>query len=275
MNASLEFTKYQALGNDYLVVEPVIEMNAEIARRLCDRHYGVGADGVLLGPLPSTTADYGLRIYNPDGSLAEKSGNGLRIFAHYLWDTGRVQEAPFSVQTAGGLVKIRVYPGGSPVTVEMGRARFESPAPKPSGLPTEHLTVGSRTLPVCAVNIGNPHCVVLRPATPEETQTWGPLIERLPRFPNRTNVQFLEVLDRTNLRIEIWERGAGYTFASGSSACAAAAAAHRLHLCDAAVTVHMPGGALQVAIDPDGMITLTGPVTPVFRGQWLESGGPS
>lgn len=275
---ALPLSKYHGLGNDYLVIDPA-DLSAELTpqqiRRLCDRHYGVGADGVLLGPLPAAAASFGLRIFNPDGSEAEKSGNGLRIFARYLWDRGLVDERPFSVATAGGLVTAQVESGGRMATVAMGRVSFDSQeipvaGPRREAL-NETLHAGDTALRCCAATLGNPHCVVLREeVSAADAQRLGPLIETDARFPRRTNVQFMQVLDRGRVRIEIWERGAGYTLASGSSACAAAAVAHRLGLCDAQVTVSMPGGRLEVGIAPDWTVTLHGPVTRVWSGVLFE-----
>ena len=253
------------------------------AARICDRHYGAGADGILLGPLPSDQADFGLRIFNPDGSEAEKSGNGLRIFARYLWDSGRLEKQPepegnqcsppFSILTPGGIVQAQVLENGELVRVELGQAVFDSsriPVTGPARqVIDELLLVEGEALHFCTLSLGNPHCVVLYPqATLQVACRLGPLIENHPLFPHRTNVQFLEILDRQNLRIEIWERGAGYTLASGTSSCAASAAAHRLGLCDASVTVHNPGGQLSVVIGQDYSLTLTGPVVRVFSGDF-------
>jgi len=270
----VQFSKYHGLGNDYIVIDPADlpgELTTQQIRRICDRHYGAGADGILLGPLPAANADFGLRIFNPDGSEAEKSGNGLRIFARCLWDRGLVGDAPFTMATPGGTVTAQVWPGGRLVTVEMGRVSFDSREIPMAGPPrevlNETLPAGATELRYCAATLGNPHCVVLRQQiSAEEAQRLGPLVETDARFPRRTNVQFLQVIDRSHLRIEIWERGAGYTLASGSSACAAAAVAHRLGLCDASVTVAMPGGALEVAIAADWNVTLRGPVVKVWQG---------
>jgi diaminopimelate epimerase len=168
-------------------------------------------------------------------------------------------------------VQVNIAPGGSPITVDMGSFSFDSgriPMLGPDRqVLDELLPVGDETLRICAVSLGNPHCVVLdAPPGEAAARRLGPLIETHPAFPRRINVQFLHVLDRQNLAIQIWERGAGYTLASGSSSCAAAAAAHRLGLTEAAVTVHCPGGDLSVRIHPDDTVTLTGPVTPIARG---------
>jgi diaminopimelate epimerase len=281
----VRFTKYQALGNDYLVIEPgglEEPLTSEQVRRICDRHYGAGADGILLGPLETEQADFALRIFNPDGSEAEKSGNGLRILARYLWDSGRVSpagrsgegefSAPFTIHTPGGIVRAQVLDGGERVRVEMGQASFDSRRIPVAGprrqVINEAMQVGGQEVRYCAVTLGNPHCVVLCEGISEPlARALGPLIEGERRFPRRTNVQFMKALDKRNLQIEIWERGAGYTLSSGSSACAAAAAAQRLGLCESQVGVHMPGGRVEVEIAPDFAITMSGPVEKVFEGE--------
>ena len=274
----MRFSKYHGLGNDYIVIDPADlpdELTPAPIRRICNRHYGAGADGILLGPLPAINADFGLRIFNPDGSEAEKSGNGLRIFARYLWDRGLVSQEAFTVATAGGIVTAQVEPGGRLVTVAMGRVSFDSREIPVAGPPREVLNetmwAGTTELHYCAATLGNPHCAVLRKqVSADEARRLGPLVETDPRFPRRTNVQFMHVVDRTHLRIEIWERGAGYTLSSGSSSCAAAAVAHRLDLCDAQVTVSMPGGSLEISIAPDWSVTLRGPVTKVWQGALFQ-----
>jgi diaminopimelate epimerase len=270
----MRFWKYHGLGNDYVVLDAAdagADLAPDTVRLICHRHYGVGSDGILLGPLPADQCDFAVRIFNPDGSEAEKSGNGLRIFSRWLYDTGRVGEDEFTVLTRGGPVRAQVKDGGRSVTVEMGRVSFDSARIPVAGPPrevlNEELTAGGRTFRFCAATVGNPHCVILRDsALAEEARTYGPHIETDPRFPNRTNVQFMQVLDRHNVRIEIWERGAGYTLASGSSASACAAVARRLGLCDSPVAVHMPGGRLTIEVTDDYEVTMTGPVTRVADG---------
>ena len=268
------FWKYHALGNDYLVLDPEqldFALHPEAIQRLCHRHFGVGSDGILLGPLPAPGADFGLRIFNPDGSEAEKSGNGLRIFARYLWDRGKVGTAAFVVQTLGGQVQAQVQDSGRQVQVEMGQVSFRSERIPVTGAAREVLQepiqVQEQTFSFSAATIGNPHCVILVPVTsPQLAQTYGSALETHPYFPQRTNVQFVQVLSRQRLRLEIWERGAGYTLASGSSSSAAAAVVYRLGLCDPTVTVEMPGGELAITITPDFAVTMTGPVTGVAQG---------
>jgi diaminopimelate epimerase len=271
----MHFFKYHALGNDYLVLQPrdypqEIPPAPKHVRVICHRQFGIGADGILWGPLASTKAAFGLRIFNPDGSEAEKSGNGLRIFSRFLWDQGLVKTPTFTIETPGGVVEAEVK-NGHRITVAMGAVSFRSDQIPVAGAPrevlNETLTVRDRTFTFCAATIGNPHCVILLPEISAElARTYGPDIEVHPNFPRRTNVQFLQVLDRANIRIEIWERGAGHTLASGSSASAASAVAHRLGLVDALVTVHMPGGELKVEIGPDYAIRQTGPVIKVAEG---------
>ena len=255
-NRIMRFIKYHALGNDYLVFDPGAQeftLTTAHIQRICHRNFGIGSDGILVPQLQS--ANFQLQIFNPDGSEAEKSGNGLRIFAHWLFDEGLVGADPFFVQTCGGQVCCHVLEGGQCVQVEMGQVVFEALSANLNiaGLFNAHI-----------VNIGNPHCVIFcEEVSGEAAKAFGPLIETHPRFPNRTNVQFVQVLNRQNIRLEIWERGAGYTLASGSSSCAAAAVAVKLGLCDGQtpITAHMPGGALQIEIAPDFQACMTGPVT--------------
>lgn len=269
------FYKYHALGNDYLVLNPsdlVGELDALQIQRICHRNFGVGSDGILLGPLETKEGDFGLRIFNPDGSEAEKSGNGLRIFSRYLWDQGLVKEKSFTVMTPGGRVESTVQKRGRIVTVQMGQVSFDSARIPVKGEPrdvlNETMVLEGEELRFCAATVGNPHCVVLREnVSEEEARRLGPLIEKDARFPNRTNVQFMKVLDRSHIQIEIWERGAGYTLASGSSSSAAAAVAHRLGLCGDHITVQMPGGELDIRISEDFSIRMTGPVTRIAEGE--------
>lgn len=274
----MRFVKYHALGNDYLVLDPA-ELPGPLTERqvrlICHRHFGVGSDGILLGPTASDRARFGLRIFNPDGSEAEKSGNGLRIFARYLWDRHLVGGEEVSLETPGGVVQATVLNHGQAVRVAMGRVSFwsdEIPVAGPRReVLQERLQAGDREFTFCAATVGNPHCVIpLATVDAALARRYGPLLETHVNFPKRTNVQFLQVLDRRNLRLEIWERGAGYTLASGSSSSAAAAVARKLGLCDAAVTVHMPGGQLAIQIGEDFSILMTGPVTKVAEGTISE-----
>ena len=274
----MEFRKYHALGNDYVVLAgDALGMppDPERVRRICDRHFGIGADGILLdvGASHPGGARAALRIFNPDGSEAEKSGNGLRIFARYLRDRGRVEGTErFRLGTPGGEVECSVFGDGRRVAVEMGRASFDAAAIPVRGERGEvlnrRLTTGDgREVEYSAVTVGNPHCVVaVDEAREADARALGPLLEQHPAFPNRTNVQLVEAVGRHRIRIEIWERGAGYTLASGTSSCAAAAVGCRLGRVDSPVTVEMPGGEIEVAVREDFSLRMEGAVTAVARG---------
>lgn len=274
----MRFHKYHALGNDYIILEPSEvggELTDERIRRICHRNYGIGSDGILFGPSDTEEADFSLRFFNPDGSEAEKSGNGLRIFARFLWDLGKVGTDEFTILTAGGKVKARVHPGGEKVTVDMGRVSFDSSKIPVAGpgreVIQEEMEIDGEIIKFSAATIGNPHCVILCDEVSEEqARRLGPKIETDSRFSNRTNVQFMQVLDRGNVRIEIWERGAGYTLASGSSSCAVAAVARRLGLCDEHITVSMAGGQIDIIISDDFSITMAGAVTKVAEGKMSD-----
>lgn len=272
------YFKYHALGNDYLVIDPArapLAPTPAAIRLLCDRHRGVGADGVLYGPVREGDR-LAVRIFNADGSEAEKSGNGLRIFARYLREAGYVDGPECCVTTVAGDARVRFdAPDGRLSTVDMGRLTFSSHEIPVAGPPRqvlqETIDVGGRTFEISAASLGNPHCVVFVDEPSRELVcAWGPLLERHPLFPRRVNVQFARVLDPTTLRIEIWERGSGYTLASGSSSCAAAGVAHRLGKCAREVVVRMPGGTVRVWIDQDWRVRLQGPVASVGWGRLTE-----
>jgi diaminopimelate epimerase len=273
----MRFYKYHALGNDYLVMNPAdypgwSAPTTEQIRVICHRNFGAGSDGILWGPLPSQKARFGLRIFNPDGSEAEKSGNGLRIFSRYLFDQKLVGAEAFTIEVPGGVVESKVMDGGQRISVDMGRVTFQSDQIPVAGpvrnVLGEKFTIQGREFTFNAAGIGNPHCVMVLPEiSPELARQYGPDIEVHKNFPNRINVQFLKVLDRKNVQIEIWERGAGYTLASGSSSSASAAVAHKLGLVDPNLTVHMPGGTIGIEIGPDFAIKMTGPTTRVAEGQ--------
>lgn len=280
MMEAFEFCKFQALGNDYIVVDPTrssFEPTAKLVQALCDRHRGIGSDGLLFGPLPvpDDSNAFGLRVFNPDGSESEKSGNGLRIFARYLLEAGHVEGEGCRIRTAGGFAQIRyLADDGSKVQVDMGQPSFRAGDIPYTAIPAHQevlespLFLPSGPVTITAVSVGNPHCVLFPgQVSPAEAQRLGSRIERHPDFPNRVNVQLVEILDRKRIRIEIWERGAGYTLASGSSSCAAAAACKRLGLVDDHLQVQMPGGAIDIAFTEDGRILMTGPVQAVYRGQ--------
>lgn len=253
------------LGNDYLVLEQGPALDAPLARALCHRHLGVGSDGVL-EPVAGEGADFGVRIWNPDGSVAEKSGNGLRILATWLHEQRGAPQV-FTVSTGGEVVRCHMRPDG--VSVHMGRASFRR---------LDHpVDVGE--LRICDLSTGNPHCVAFLEVDDLDAlpwRDWGRALEVHPLFPDRTNVQLARIVGPGEVEIRIWERGAGETLASGSSSCATAAAAVRTgRLEPGQITVRMPGGTLLVEVSPRFDLVLTGPVEAVGRFEvdprWLAA----
>jgi diaminopimelate epimerase len=279
-----EFYKGHGLGNDYVALELdalPFDLTPPAVRLLCDRHTGVGSDGIL-GRTGSTAADFGLRIFNPDGSEAEKSGNGLRIFAAYLLERGEASVGvPFSVETPGGIVGMTVVGamGGGVLMVEaeMGTATFRSTDVGLAGDEREvdnealELEAGDAVL-INTVSIGNPHCVVFMDELDvEDLRRRAPQISAHPAFARGVNVQFAVPLEPGAVEAWVWERGAGETRASGSSACAVAAAAVRRGMVmERDVEVRMPGGSLHVEVRDDFALLLRGPVEGVYRGTLSE-----
>ena len=275
--SDLPFLKYHALGNDYFVMDPLktpFEVDGKFVKRLCDRHRGAGSDGLLLGPL-EPGEPFRLRIFNPDGGEAQRSGNGLRIFAQYLKDAGYIQGDQGLITTSAGEVRATFLPGGL-IEVDLGEPSFLAGDLPFTGVgPQEEilafpLVLEGETVAIHGVSVGNPHAVVLAgPSTPGRARRLGPQIEHHPLFPERVNVQFVEVINRSTLRIEIWERGAGYTQASGTSSSAVAAVCRRRGLVGDEVEVRMPGGSLRVRFQGE-RILLAGPVSHVFEGIWPQ-----
>ena len=271
------FTKGHGLGNDYLVLD---EGNLDFpftpasVRWICHRNWGVGSDGILLRTA-SARADVGLRIFNPDGSEAEKSGNGLRIFAKYLWEHGGLRKSPMRIETKGGLVEAECHLVDgrvAEVTVEMGHATFRAPEIPMHGPDRDvvgiALQVGERFFTVTCVSVGNPHCVVFRDRLDDaEVREWGPRIETHPAFPNRTNVEFVQVLGPNRVRQRTWERGTGETLACGSGACAVAVVSMLEGRVDREVVVELRGGELEITWPGgDSPVYMTGPTAEVFTG---------
>ena len=279
------FFKGHGLGNDYIALNPKdldFKLTPKTIRAICDRHWGIGSDGIL-ALVPSRKADFGLRIYNPDGSEAEKSGNGLRIFGSYLYTTKKTKKRAFSVETKGGLVHVDLELVGNKqvvgATVDMGRASF-----KASALPCtiralelirQPIKVMGQSLRFTGVSVGNPHCVIFKPKgetwSREDLLRMGPQLETHPTFPKRTNVQLAVPTGPKTVSILIWERGVGETQASGSSACAVASAAVRLGLVKSPVRVVAPGGALDITVDSQYSLKMKGPVVEVYQGQLRPS----
>ncbi len=271
------FVKSHGLGNDYFVLneaELSFSLNEKNIQKLCDVHYGIGSDGILL-KVASSKADFGLKIYNPDGSEAEKSGNGLRIFAKYLYDYGHTSGKFFTIETPGGVVTAEVSAEtngkANQVKVDMGKAIFGShkvPVMCDQSECLDHpLNIVDQTFLINCVSVGNPHCVILcNKLSKSEILKYGSEIENHPLFPNRINVQFAKVLTRNEVEILIWERGAGYTLASGSSSCAVAAIMVKKGLTDRKMTIKMPGGTLQIEIDEVWNIRMEGEVREIASG---------
>jgi diaminopimelate epimerase len=264
MKQAFDFVRSHGLGNDYLVMDGVKLTPAQI-RTICHRNTGVGSDGILLNvPAQGKGTDFALRILNPDGSEAEKSGNGLRIFSKFLYDHGYTKKTAFTIHTLGGVVRAKLILRQNrcvAVRVDMGRALIDRQLTS--------LTVAGQTLRVTSLSVGNPHCVtIVDDLKSVDLLKLGPLIENHPAFPKRTNVQFAQVLDRANVRALIWERGAGHTLASGSSSCAVAVACFDQGLVDGRVTIQMEGGNLTIALDRDLNLVMTGPVEEVCTGRF-------
>lgn len=271
MNIVLE--KYHGLGNDYLIFDPnrnELKITEEVVRLICNRNFGVGSDGLLVGPIIGNDK-LEVKILNPDGSEAELSGTGVRIFGKYLKDAGYVQKNRFVINTLSGQQTIQyLNEEGTRIKVSMGKLNFfsdEIPVTGPRReVLNETMMFGSIPYRVTCVSIGNPHCVIwLNDISKDLVCRIGKHSESADYFPEKINTQLLKVVDRTNIEIEIYERGAGYTLASGTSGCAAAGAAYRMGLTDPKMYVHMPGGVLEVEIEEDWNVLMTGEVGYVGR----------
>lgn len=266
MKITLE--RYHGLGNDYLVYDPnknELELNKENVAMLCNRNMGLGSDGILEGPFIGEK-HMSLKIWNPDGSIAEKSGNGVRIFAKYLKDAGYVQKKNYHLVTDGGMVEITyLNEDGSRLRISMGKISFWSDEVPVTGerreVINEDMVFGRTLYPVTCVSVGNPHCVIpMRDISKPLVCKIGNYSEVARYFPERINTEIMKVIDNNNIAIETFERGAGYTMANGTGACAAAGVAYKLGLTANKVIVHMPGGELQVEIDENWDVYMTGEV---------------
>jgi diaminopimelate epimerase len=271
------FVKSHGLGNEYIVFDSEnirFPLTQKAIQTICNVNFGIGSDGILL-KVPSQQADFGLQIYNPDGSEAEKSGNGLRIFCKFLFDYRFASGKAFSVETKGGVVKAEVIEErkgkARVIRIDMGKAIFSSEL-----IPVVHeqeecidqlLEVADTSYRINCVSVGNPHCVIIKEDLHiEEIKKYGPSIENNAKFPNRINVQFARPLNRQEVEVLIWERGAGFTLASGSSSCAVAAIMVKRGLTDRNVTIKMPGGQLTIEIDELWQIRMTGEVKQIAEG---------
>lgn len=268
MNDCITMMKYQGLGNDYLILDPNknrVQLQGKKIALMCQRGFGLGADGVLYGPV-DINGKMGVHIYNSDGSESAISGNGVRIFAKYLMDHEYVKEQKFSIETLSGPIEVECLNGrATEFRVNMGKASFISKEIPVTGeireVIDESFTFHGREYKATCLTVGNPHCIIFTDkVTPEMVRELGPYVENDDRFPERMNLQICHLIDRGNLDIEIWERGSGYTRASGTGSCAAAIAAHRLGLVEDRINVNQPGGMIEIDIREDGTIYMIGTV---------------
>ena len=277
----IPFVKMQGCGNDYIYVDCRIRKLAnlpKLARRLSDRHFGIGGDGLIL-ICPSRRADYRMRVFNVDGSEAEMCGNGLRCFAKYLYDRGLVRGEEVAVETGAGILRVQVFPAGGKaerLRVNMGPPRLgrrEIPLRGRGGRAVnEELTIevpGQGTIPLrfTAVSMGNPHCVIYVDNVDTYPVTlYGPLVEHHRLFPRRANVEFIQVIARDEVKMRVWERGAAETLACGTGASALTVAGVLTGRTERRITVHLLGGDLETEWAEDGNVYMTGPAAEVFEG---------
>ena len=289
----MKFSKLQATGNDFILVDTLTGPGegdwGELARAMCDRHFGIGADGLILVQ-DSTIADLKMRIFNSDGSEAEVSGNGLRCFAKYAIEKGltgkmssraELSNLYLAIETLAGVRKVKAYMSGNKVNrveVNMGLPQFQ-PEQVPVKIKVDiipildyALVINGKELTLALLSMGNPHAVsfLSRPIADFPLAEIGPKVERHPMFPQRTNFEVARVLSREKIEARVWERGVGETLACGSGACAIAVAAQLLDYVEPQVDIIVKGGTLTVSWDRVGEVLLTGPVEEVFTGEWFE-----
>jgi len=276
MTRQLRFTKMQGLGNDFVVLDGVrerIDLGPDAIRRLADRHFGVGCDQVLLVEKPTRPGvDFRYRIFNADGGEVEQCGNGARCFVQFVRARGLTDKRAIRVETAGGIIEPVLADDGQ-ITVDMGAPSFSAadvPFVGGTGAVTEPLAIDGVTIMISVLSLGNPHAVqVVGNIETAPVTTQGPVIETHPRFPRRVNAGYMQVIDRANIRLRVWERGAGETLACGTGACAAAVVGVRRGLLDSPVRVTTRGGELRIAWDGNGEpVLMTGPAETVFEGEW-------
>ncbi len=276
MAPQAEFSKWQGLGNDYIIVATVelpFKLTPERSVAICDRHFGIGGDGILAWG-PSRKADFKLEIHNPDGSCAEMCGNGIRMLARFLVDWGYAEgRRKLLIETDAGPMPVNVRRNGL-ITVNMGVARLGGPGIKGyAGVPGESEAVGAwleagmNEYQFTFVDMGNPHCVIESDDLDNlDIRLLGPEIENHALFPNRTNVEFMNILGPSEVEMRVWERGVGETSACGTGACAVAVAAHRAREMDSPITVHLPGGDLVVDVDQEMNVVMSGPAEEIYSG---------
>ena len=290
--SSLRFVKMHGIGNDFVVIDCTGARFSDreqslIARAACDRHFGIGSDGTVL-IYPSVICDFRMRMFNPDGTEAEMCGNGIRVFAKYVYDHGMTRSTRLSVETLAGIkyVDLDVAEGACrSVKVNMGVPRLSAGEIPFAGADSDARVLGvpveacGREFAVTCVNMGNPHCVtIVDDINAIKLDAWGPALERHSLFPKKTNVEFIEIADKSNVIMRVWERGAAETLACGTGACASAVAAMLNGKTGNRVNMHLAGGDLEIEWAEDGNVYMTGPAETVFEGEvpsgrlkrWLE-----
>ncbi len=269
----MKFTKMHGLGNDYLYVFGEVPENAfDLAIRLSERHFGAGSDGMIwITPATAPEADFGMRIFNADGSEAMMCGNGIRCVGKYVFDRGYTDKTRLIIETRSGLRTLDLAAEDGQVrsvTVDMGIATCGA---------SQQLTIGTEEAPITLtytpVSVGNPHAVFFADdAEAVPLDTWGPQVEHHPTFPGGVNAEFVQVQDATHLRMRVWERGSGITMACGTGTCASVAAAVQAGLCptDTPIAVQLDGGELRITVHPDGRVYMEGPAAFVYDGETYE-----
>ncbi|MDD6397417.1 MAG: diaminopimelate epimerase [Selenomonadaceae bacterium] len=273
------FTKWQGTGNDFVMIDCLKEPEADYvsaAVELCDRHYGIGADGILL-VLPSDKADIRMQIINADGSEAEMCGNGIRCFASYVYEKGYVKSEEFTVETGAGILVPKImekHGAEAMVKVDMGEPILEGEKIPVAGygmnrIVAEPITVKDKEFKMTCVSMGNPHCVIfVDDAENFPIHEYGPLVERHEKFPKRVNAEFIQVIDRKHLRMRVWERGAAVTLACGTGACATTTAAILNDFTDRNIEIQLDGGKLNIEWADNNHLYMTGPAVQVFAGTY-------
>lgn len=277
-----QFSKWHGLGNDFVIVNGLAEHGirdyAQAAIEVCDRNFGIGADGLVF-VLPSDKADFEMRIFNSDGSEAEMCGNVTRCVARFVYDNGLTDKTAITLETKAGIIRPQLVFEGDKlqqVTVDMGEPRLlQGEIPMTQGAATDRavnlpLTVDGKTWQVSCVSMGNPHCVIFVPHVEElDLPAVGPALETADWFPRKTNVEFVQVIDRSHVRMRVWERGAGVTLACGTGACATTVAAVLNGLTERNIRVELDGGSLQIEwSEQDNRVRMSGPAVEVFRGEY-------
>lgn len=274
---SIEFTKYQGLGNDFVLIDNRHQsqpcLTPEQAMKVCDRHFGVGADGVIFVLPGQQNASYTMRIFNADGSEPEMCGNGIRCFAQFIAELESATQTSYQIYTLAGIITSQLKPSGQ-VTVNMGHPRLKAAeiptnlSPADAKVIDQPLEVAEQSWFITCISMGNPHCITfVEDVTAIPLEALGPQFEHHPAFPQRTNTEFIQVVQSDYLRMRVWERGAGITLACGTGACAALVAGVVTGRCKQKATVELPGGLLEIEWPgPDQPVYMTGPAKKVFSG---------